>query len=204
MTTRMWLLAAAMTLGGAPTSFGQSQEVGLTMGTLVSQSRDLSGAKIESGSGTALQANYGLRLMGAEKVALYLETHFLANPQRKVTSAVGSASTDYASLYLTPGARIKFAPKARFSPWLVIGGGYAQYENSKLNTAGGPNSAPRREHHGALAFGGGLDVKALRWLSLRGEIRDFYGSGPHYGVSGSPAKQHNVVIGGGFVLRFGE
>lgn len=137
-------------------------------------------------------------------MALYVETHFLASPQRKVTSGIGTASTDYASLYLTPGARIKFAPNARFSPWVAIGGGYAQYKNSELNTAGGPNSAPRREHHGAFAFGGGVDVKALRWLSLRAEIRDFYGTGPDYGVSGSPMKQHNVVIGGGFVLRFGE
>jgi opacity protein-like surface antigen len=204
MTTRMWLAVAAITLGASETSFGQRQEVGLTMGTLVSQSRDLAGGRVESGSGTALQANYGLRLVGGDRVALYVETHFLASPQRKVTSGAGTASTDYASLYLTPGARIKFAPNARFSPWVAIGGGYAQYENSELNTAGGPNSAPRREHHGAFAFGGGVDVKALRWLSLRGEIRDFYGTGPDYGVSGSPMKQHNVVIGGGFVLRFGE
>lgn len=126
MTTRMWLAAAAITLGAAGTSFGQRQEVGLTMGTLLSQSRDLSGGRVESGRGMALQANYGFRLIGGDRVALYAETHFLASPQRNVTSGVGTASTDYASLYVTPGARIKFAPNARFSPWVSIGGGYAQ------------------------------------------------------------------------------
>jgi opacity protein-like surface antigen len=200
----MWLGAAAIALGLAGTAFGQKHEVGLTMGTLTPRSRDLSGVKVESGSGTALQANYGVRLMGGDRAALYLETHFLASPQRKVTSTAGAASTDYASLYLTPGARIRFAPKARVSPWVTVGAGYAQYENSERNTAGGPNSAPRHEHHGAFAFGGGVDVRTLRWLSLRAEIRDFYGRGPDYGVSTGPAKQHNVVIGGGLVLRFGK
>ena len=204
MTTRIWLAAAAVVFGAAETSFGQRQELGLTLGALLSQSRDLPGGRVESGSGMALQANYGLRLIGGNRAALYVETHFLANPQRKVTSGIGTASTDYASLYITPGARIKFAPNARISPWAAIGGGYAQYENSELNTAGRPSSAPRREHHGAFAFGGGVDVKVVRWLSLRAEIRDFYGAGPDYGVPESPRKQHNVVIGGGFVLRFGE
>jgi opacity protein-like surface antigen len=204
MTARIWFMAAAMALGGTETGFGQKHEVGLTMGTLVSQTRVLSGGKVESGRGTALQANYGLRLIGGDRAALFLETHLLASPQRKVTSALGTASTDYASLYLTPGARIKFAPNARFSPWVAVGGGYAQYENSLLNTAGGPNTAPRHEHHGAFAFGGGVDVMAFRWLSLRGEIRNFYGPGPDYGVSGRPAKQHNVVVVGGVVLKLGK
>lgn len=204
MTSKTLVLAAAVMFLAAKPEFGQKQEVGLTLGSLLSQSKDLTGGKVESGSGMALQANYGLRVTGGDKAALYFETHFLASPQRKVTSAVATASTDYASLYITPGARIKFAPNGRISPWAAIGGGYAQYENSELNAAGRPNGAPRREHHGTLAFGGGVDVKVLRWLSLRGEIRDFYGTGPDYGVPGSPSKRHNVVIGGGFVLRFGE
>lgn len=204
MTKTIWIAVAVCVLSATERSYAQGQELGLTLGALLSQNRSLSGGKVESGSGMALQANYGLRLIAGNKAALYFETHFLASPQRKVASGIGSASTDYASLYITPGARIKFAPNARISPWAAIGGGYAQYENSELNTAGRPNSAPRREHHGAFAFGGGVDAKVLRWLSLRGEIRDFYGTGPDYGVPGSPVRQHNVVIGGGFVLRFGE
>lgn len=51
MTARMWLVAAAITLGATVTSFGQRQEVGLTMGTLVSQIRDLSGGRVENGRG---------------------------------------------------------------------------------------------------------------------------------------------------------
>jgi opacity protein-like surface antigen len=204
MTSRICVLAAAAVLFAAKPGYGQKQELGLTLGSLLSQSRSLAGGSVDSGSGMALQANYGLRLIGGGKAVLYFETHFLASPQRKVTSAVAAASTDYASLYIAPGARIKFAPNARISPWAAIGGGYSQYENSELNAGGRPNAAPRREHHGTFAFGGGVDIKALRWLSLRGEIRDFYGTGPNYGAQGSPSKQHNVVVGGGFVLRFGE
>jgi hypothetical protein len=56
-------------------------------------------------------------------------------------------------------------------------------------------------------FGGGIDVRApLKLpfpLSLRSEVRDYYTlETPNFGVPVQGSGQHNVVLSGGFVVRF--
>jgi hypothetical protein len=55
---------------------------------------------------------------------------------------------------------------------------------------------------GTFLVGGGVDVKLLRFLALRAEMRDFFSGKPSYNVVVRRTGQHNVVVGGGFVLRF--
>jgi hypothetical protein len=47
-------------------------------------------------------------------------------------------------------------------------------------------------------------TKLWRWIGARGEIRDFYTGSPAYNLTGITGGQHNVVAGGGFVLKWGE
>ena len=155
------------------------------------------------GGGTALQANYGRRLSRAHAVALYGEVHFLANPLRTVTSANTASIRDVATIFVTPGVRVKFADGKWASPYVAVGGGYAVYERSALQINGNPN-AERYIHRGAFDFGAGLDTKLWRWIGARGEIRDFYTGSPAYNLPGITGGQHNVVAGGGFVLKWGE
>ena len=184
------------------TAAAQTQEVGLTLGRILSLERSAAQSRIQLGSGTALQANYGLRLIEGRQAALYAEVHFLANPQRKVESATQTATRDVATLYVTPGLRVRFFPRSVVGPYLAIGGGYAQYEQSTQRIDGRPNTAPRRVNHGTLGFGGGVDIRAWRFISLRGEIRDFYSGSPAYNLPAIKGGQHNIVAGGGIVLRF--
>jgi hypothetical protein len=37
---------------------------------------------------------------------------------------------------------------------------------------------------------------------LRGEVRDFYTGQPRLNIVRSESGQHNVIVSGGFVLRF--
>src|SRR5258708_24019166 len=79
------------------------------------------------GPGVGLQVNYGRRFLEWKKFALYGEVHILASPLRQVSSNVTSATRDFASLYVTPGVRLKAFPTSRISPYFAIGVGYAQY-----------------------------------------------------------------------------
>ena len=65
------------------------------------------------------------------------------------------------------------------------------------------NALPRRQ---AAERGVRLQCQCelWRWIGLRGEIRDFYSGTPAYNISGTGAEQHNIVAGGGFVLKWGE
>ena len=182
--------------------FAQQHELGLTLGGLLSQTRGDAATRLTLGGGIALQANYGYRLLGGEKLAMYGEVHFLANPLRDIASANRRATRDVATLYVTPGVRVKMFPRSRVSPYFALGGGYALYEQSTKLIDGAVNTAPRFLNRGALDFGGGVDVHFWRFVALRGEVRNFFTGSPAYNTPSIAGGQHNVVAGGGIVLRF--
>ena len=156
---------------------------------------------LDQGSGIALQANYGYRLLGNRSIALFGEIHLLANPLRNVTSTDSTLTRDVASLFIAPGVRLKFFQSSRIAPYVAIGGGWADYQQSTLTLGGAPNHAPRTVNHGALDYGGGFDFKLWRFVGLRTEIRDFYTGSPSYNTGQIHGGQHNVVAGGGLVLK---
>ena len=176
-------------------------ELAFGLGGIPASSRNDS-PRLDPGSGVALQANYGRRFLNSSKVALYGEINFVASPLREVSSSVGSATHDFASVYVTPGLRVKFRPTSRISPYAVVGGGYADYEQSLTRIDGGRNQAPRQLARGVFDFGAGVDVHVWRFVALRGEARDFYTGSPNYNIPSISGGQHNVVATGAFVLRW--
>ena len=177
-------------------------EIGLTLGGLFGAQRNGGSTRLDLGAGTALQANYGYRLLGNGTAALYGEVHFLANSLRQVSSSDQTLTRDAATIFLTPGVRVKFFPNRSVTPYLAVGGGWAVYEQSTTTLNGSPNPASRLVNHGAVDYGGGVDFKFWRFVGLRAEIRDFYAGGPSYNTRAIQGGQHNVVAGGGIVLRF--
>jgi hypothetical protein len=143
-------------------------------------------AEPERRTGHELQVNDGRRFLDGNKLALYGEINFLANPLHQVSSSVTSAIQNFASLYVTPGQRQKAFPKSTISPYLAIGGGYAANQNP----------ASRELARGVFDLGGGGDVRVWRWVALRSEARDFYSGSPDYNVASLSGRQHNVFAGG--------
>ncbi len=175
------------------TAKAQRQELGLTLGGLLSQQRSANQGRLDLGSGLALQANYGYRLLRGERVAVYLETHFLANGLRDIRSVNTNVTRDVATIFVTPGLRVKFFPTRTISPFAAVGGGYALYEQSTATIRGGPNPAPRFTHRGAFDFGGGVDAPLWRFIGLRAEIRDFYTGNPSFNGSERESDRTPVV-----------
>ena len=150
----------------------------------------------------AFQVNYGRRIVNGNTVAFYGEINFIASPLRDVSTGITTATQDFASLYVTPGIRVKFRPRSRISPYAVVGGGYADYEQSLTRLDGRPNQAPRELARGVFDFGAGVDVHVWRFVALRGEARDFYTGAPNYNLASTSGGQHNVVATGAFVIRW--
>jgi opacity protein-like surface antigen len=184
-------------------AFGEEHEIGLTAGGVFPQERGAIPNNARLGSGTAWQANYAHRLVNGAR-QWYGEVHFLGSPLRLVASGNRMSTRDVATLYVTPGIRVKFAPTRSVSPYVAAGVGIAVYEQSLLEIDGRTNSAPRNVHRAALDLGAGVDTGLWRWIGLRGEIRDFYTGSPAYNLPNIGGGQHNVVAGGGFVLKWGE
>lgn len=194
-------LALSSFCAGQAQEIPPKHEIGLTLGGLLSSERDGGSTHLDLGSGVAFQANYGYRLWSGEKTALYGEVHLLANPLRDIRSVDSALTRNIATLFVTPGIRLKFRPTGRIAPYLAIGGGWADYEQSTMTIAGASNPAPRTVNHGAFDYGGGVDFKFWRFIGLRAEIRDFYAGGPAYNATSVGGGQHNVVLGGGLVVK---
>jgi opacity protein-like surface antigen len=194
----IWLLLASHA------AVAQRHELGLTLGRLSGPTRSSAAGDLRLSSGIGLQANYGYRFLQTRRVALSGEVHFLANGQRTVQSRNARATRDIATLFVTPGLRVAWTGSRRFVPYATAGAGYALYEQSYFRLDGASNEAPRFTHRGALSYGGGVNVPLWRFVGLRLEARDFYTGNPSFNTSVASAGQHNVVVGGGFVLSWGS
>ncbi|MDX1978971.1 MAG: hypothetical protein SFV51_01785 [Bryobacteraceae bacterium] len=187
--------------------FAQRHELGLLLGGIKPASRTLQitpPGKGDFDAGMTLYANYGIRIAGSNEspTALYFEIPFTATPQHKITSASQLITRDVATLFITPGFRVKFAPGKRVAPYLAAGAGYGLFEHSTLRADGQPNGAPRTLGRAAFNFGGGVDLHLWRWVAVRGELRDFISGSPNFNVPVQGSVQHSVLFAGGFSLRF--
>ena len=194
------LLVSAIVAGPAR---GQNQELSFSLGGIPGQTRSF-----QSSAGTAqisadrsFGINYGHRFLGARIAALHGEIEFVAIPNRSVTAATATVPQSYASLYLTPGLRLKFFPTSRLSPWGAIGGGYALYQQS-AKFSDGQNDTNKFLNRGVFDYGGGLDFRLFRFIGLRGEVRDFLSGNPGLNVALNSGTQHNIVASGGVILRY--
>src|SRR6266446_10500912 len=144
----------------------QNHEITLSLGGIPSQSRHFQGPAVGStqiSSDVSLGANYGHRLLGAQVAALYGEIEFVALPNRSLAATTATVPQNYASLYVTPGVRLKILPSSRLSPWVAAGGGYALYEQS-AKLSNGQSTTNKFLSRGVFDFGGGLDYRLYRFI----------------------------------------
>jgi hypothetical protein len=142
------------------------------------------------------------RLANAHVASLHLEVPIAGIPSQKLTLATTpSTLIDHINtLFITPSLRLKLLPVAPISPWISFGGGWARY---------GLDSGTK-SNKGAVQYGGGLDFKTgFPLLGFRAEVRDFVTGDPNFGLGSVLAgntkgglHHHNVLLGGGIVLRF--
>jgi opacity protein-like surface antigen len=159
------------------------------------------GSSLDVTPSFALEGVYARQILSLGLLGAYLELPVLGTfhtgTQRNIY-ALGS----YSALFVTPGFKVKFAPGYLFSPYLVAGGGVAHFSsnvpsNQALSTVGIETSGNKA----VFDLGGGLDIKLLPHLILRGEVRDFHSATPTVlGILGITG--HHLVGAGGLALKF--
>lgn len=156
---------------------------------------------IQSNHHIFLEGAVSVRMFSAGVASLHLEVPAAGIPSQSITVGGLSGAVDHlSSVFVTPGFRLKLLPSAGISPWASIGGGWAHYA---LDSGGTANK-------GALQYGGGLDFKTkFPALGFRAEVRDFVTTDPSSLFTGGPSftpqsglHHHNILAGGGIVLRF--
>lgn len=188
--------------GGA---LAQKYEVGITAGALKTGDHDfilpLPG-RLRTGTGFTYQLSYSQRFFDARLAALYLEFPFTGTPDTDIDTSNALSPRSYSSFFITPGVKLKLLPGLRYSPFLAAGVGYARFNESDTLLNNQPNTGDRGTNRAAYTIGGGLDVKVFPYLSLRGEVRDFYSGTPRFNTDILDDRQHNFMVSTGLVFRF--
>src|SRR5581483_528235 len=186
----------------------QKNEISFTAGEYVS-----AGASLDWGTATAFEGSFAHRIAHVPLLAFSLELPVAATAGSSipVSSLISSSLPSFTSLLITPGVRVKLAPSFPLSPYVAVGVGLARFNVQRNSSAvvsrligSGVNNT------WAVDFAGGLDLKILPHVTLRGELRDFYS-----GAIGLPAlipaplrsllpvsNQHNLMGTGGVVVTF--
>jgi hypothetical protein len=204
---RFFVVMAVLCLGSA--AIAQKADVAFVVGgSFVSDSQQTFATG--TGSVTSLKTDHHIflegvpafRLLNAEVASLHFEVPIAGIPSTQVTlSSTPSSVVDHINtLFVTPSLRLKLLPIAPISPWVSFGGGWARY---------GLDSGTRT-NKGAVQYGGGLDFKTgFPVLGFRAEVRDYVTGDPNFGLGSVLAgntkgglHHHNVLAGGGIVLRF--
>jgi hypothetical protein len=193
------MVAVAVWLWSTPARAQSRFDVGLLLGS--TRATD-AGTVLPFNRATTYQATFDVRVWTSGAVTLGIEVPFIASPSFEVNSNVVSLPKEYASLYLTPGLRATFLAGRPLALFVAGGAGYARYSEAKTKLDGSPNPQQRDTNAGALQFGGGFDVKALKWLGFRGEVRDVFTGARNFSIATPGPRVHNVVASGGLVIRF--
>jgi opacity protein-like surface antigen len=201
---RMSVLVLLLLVGPANVS-AQKHEVAGLLGGMSTGDKHFtlpSPGSLQIGNGLTYQLNYAHRILDAKLAAVYLELPLAVTPNTDINSSNLLVPRNYGALFITPGLKLRLLPLGGFSPYGVLGAGYARFSESSTLLNGQTNTATQGTNRVAIDYGGGLDVRVLPHLSLRGEIRDFYSGTPHFNTSLTEGNQHNVLVSGGVVLRF--
>jgi opacity protein-like surface antigen len=185
----------------------QKQELGLQVGMMKSTLDSnygfgLDTFNVTADSSFAFQIDYAYRLVDVRVAALYLDVPLAAAPKSKFNTANAFFLRSYSSLFFTPGLKVKLLPGAPISPYVVAGVGISRLSPSDNRINGNPNEGDNPQTDDAFSFGGGLDIKANKFLSLRGEVRDFRTGTPQFRTNLFEKRQHSIFVTGGMVLRF--
>lgn len=150
------------------------------------------------GNAAAIEGTFAYRVASVPLLSAYVEVPVVGTLNSSVRTFGLTSSASYSALFAAPGLKIKLAPAFPVSPWLAAGVGVAHYSGNSGFSLLGDNTANQL----VVDFGGGLDVKVAPFLSLRGEVRDFYSGRPSFALAIFSQRPHNIVATAGVVVRF--
>lgn len=192
----LWIIAAT------GTAYGQNQDFALPLG-VIAPSYSVAGgpgSQISADAGIAFQINYGHQVTGTKWGDLYLEIPLILAWRGDTFATGGFASTNATGIgAFVPGARFRFPSVGRASFFVAAGGGIGWYD--KVTVVAGRSLASISGHTSPTAafdFGGGMDLRLTRLLSLRLEARDLITSQGSLNGRG----HHNPIIAFGPAFHF--
>ena len=197
-TVKMSILISAMSCS---TALAQNSDVGFLMGA-AAPTKEIVGSsnvRVTTALGTSGQINYAWQVKSTRAGDLYVETPLviIGHNNVNITSTVGEFNNS--AILLAPGLRFKVSVHSRVSLYVAGGAGAGWIKNTETRfESGDVIRVSRGRTAGVVGFGGGMDFRLTRFVSLRGEARDFF---TPTAATWSPSRNH-VIFNFGLGLHF--
>jgi opacity protein-like surface antigen len=187
---RIWVISS-LVLVSSLCALGQSNDIALTGGGMFAFTNPL-----DLGAAWGLEGTFAHRIAGPPVLAISFEVPVAGSFSSSIPTLSGvSIARSYTSLLVTPGIRLKLAPSFPLSPYFSAGLGYGRFHHELFNGSSATNASF------AFDVGGGLDLKILPFVGLRGEIRDFNSGGLDIATFAF-GRQNSLFVTAGVVVRF--
>ncbi len=144
--------------------------------------------KVAGSTGHSQQTSYGYQVLRTGAGSLWLELYPMTFffPGRSTANIAGSFFP--AGFLVTPGVRYMVPVLPRLSLYGVTGGGAGTFDYPVVVTdTNSPYVKTNDTWHGVFEFGGGIDIRLQRFVSVRVECRDFVTG---RGLDGAPGRHH--------------
>jgi len=173
-------------------ALAQNSDLGFLAGVSGPGSDVVSGVNsyVHGSVGASGQINYAWQVF-QHVVDLYVEMPLVISGRSDTTVTPTSVySCNCTDVFFTPGLRVKISPQSRVSFYGALGGGLGSFGGFETTVGrGSVTTSTGRTNTAALGFGGGLDFRLTRLLSLRVEGRDFV---TRTGLGGTAGRNHSM------------
>jgi len=209
MSSKRLSMAALVTVAILTASaFAQRNELTGIIGRTFISDQGVKGSNlfnndVHHGKGLTFEVNYGRHIWGEGFTRLTFEVPAVFNLDEDLNYAANSVPASYQSYFVTPSLRANIFAMTAVSPWISAGGGFGHFNPANHLEFGGPSGA-KSTTSGVMQIGVGLDIRLKQRFSFRGEFRDFWSGMPDILVDTGKTRQHNYLVGGGVVWRFGK
>lgn len=210
--SRKWIavLFVVTLLAVSAVSQDEKNEIGGLLGRTFISDQGIKGATyfdptIHFGKGLSFGGEYGHKFLVTPIYSISGEGVVVYNYDEDLNAGqYGHAvvPTDIKSFFATPAVRANLFPTTAVSPWVSLGAGFGHFSQSKALDYSGVNTG--KSTTGFVLEGGlGLDVRAWKQLSIRGEVRDFWSGEPDFPLAPTgKTRMHNFFVGLGAFWRF--
>ncbi|MBZ5581470.1 MAG: outer membrane beta-barrel protein [Acidobacteriia bacterium] len=168
----------------------QNSDFSLLAGAPLGHPVDPSGSQLHGLGAWNYQMTYGYQILQRSLGSVWLEVPMTFLTASGTAEDLG-ASVDNDFFCITPGVRYQIPLNRRLSIYGAAGGGYGYFR--EYEPVSGSPLHTKNSHHGVFDFGGGVDVRLSRSLSVRTEVRDFVSG---QGLSGAAGRQHVIWVVG--------
>ena len=184
---RTALSRVMIAIAGLACAYAQNSDLGFMTGVSLPTTEVVVGpnTRVSASVGGSGQINYAWQVLATRAGDLYVELPFVVTGHASSSNATSPITVESGGVFLIPGIRFKLPLQSRVSLYGATGIGPGWFGETVIR----PGTVEISTHTttAVFDFGGGLDLRLSKLVSLRGEIRDFVR------LSGSVGRNHSMI-----------